>query len=208
MIEIQKLIKRFPVLSSISTSIEEATNILVECAKKGNTIFTCGNGGSAADAEHIAGELMKSFVRERPLPKNELKKLKSLGPEGATLASNLQKGIRAIPLTGMPSLSTAYLNDCEPYCIFAQQVYNLANEGDCLLAISTSGNSPNIVYAAIAAKAKGVKTILLSGRNGGKLADICDENIIVPEQETYIIQELHLPIYHAICLEIERQLFN
>lgn len=205
--EIQKLIARLPQLQDVSTEIEKATELLLETARKGGCIYTCGNGGSAADAEHIAGELMKSFVLERPLPKVEQDSLKNLGEDGIHLANVLQRGVKAIPLTGMPSLSTAYGNDCDPYCIFAQQVHSLGEKGDSIICISTSGNSKNVIYAAIAAKARGVNVISLLGKDGGQLKSLSTASIVVPEVETHLIQELHLPIYHAICLEVEKQLF-
>lgn len=208
MSKINNLIERYPQLSNQHNHIADAVEMIVRQVSNGGCIFTCGNGGSAADAEHIAGELMKSFVMPRPLRPEEVARLHTYGPEGIKLAEKLQRGIKSIPLTGMLSLSTAFINDCDPYGGFAQQAFTLCCKNDCLIAISTSGNSQNIIYAACAARAKDACVISLTGRDGGKLRSFSDICIIVPETETYIIQELHLPIYHTICLEVEKRLFN
>ena len=170
--------------------------------------MVAGNGGSAADSEHIVGELMKGFVKPRKLEKEACDKLKSIDEKlGIVLADNLQGALPSIAVTGHVGLSTAYLNDCNPLLSFAQQVNGFGREGDVFLGISTSGNSENILYALVTAKAKGMKTIGLSGRDGGKMKAFCDEIIIVPEKETFKIQELHLPVSHALCLMLDARFF-
>lgn len=204
MIEVDDLIKRYPTLADSRAAIELAVSKLCGTIASGGTILLCGNGGSAADAEHIAGELMKSFIKPRPLNENLKRNLVRIGGElGAALAATLQTPIRALPLTGMPALSTAFANDADPYFVFAQQALAFADANSTLIGISTSGNSKNVIAACIAAKARGSFTIGLTGQSGGKMKDICDLTITVPETETYKIQELHLPIYHAICIAVE-----
>lgn len=207
--KIKLLVQRYPKLSGISDEISEAYRILEECYKNGNKVLVAGNGGSAADAQHIVGELMKGFVKKRRLSENEQDKLREIDPEiGGYIANKLQGALPTIALNGMVSLETAYMNDIEGEVCIAQQVNGYGREGDVLLAISTSGNSKNIIYASVLAKAKGMKVILLSGRDGGKLKKFSDVSIIVPEIETYKIQELHLPIYHTLCLMLEECFFN
>lgn len=207
--KIKLLVQRYPKLSGISDEILEAYRILEECYKNGNKVLVAGNGGSAADAQHIVGELMKGFVKKRRLSENEQDKLREIDPEiGGYIADKLQGALPTIALNGMVSLETAYMNDIEGEVCIAQQVNGYGRVGDVLLAISTSGNSKNIIYASVLAKAKGMKVILLSGRDGGKLKKFSDVSIIVPEVETYKIQELHLPIYHTLCLMLEEYFFN
>ena len=168
-----------------------------------------GNGGSAADSEHIVGELMKSFVLDRPIESQFAKVLRAVDDElGTVLAQNLQGALPAIALDGHLSLTTAYMNDCEPLLCFAQQVNGYGNCGDVFLGISTSGDSKNILYAAVTAKAKGMKVVGLTGSKESKLSAIADVCIKVPQRETYKIQELHLPIYHSLCLMLEDYFFG
>jgi D-sedoheptulose 7-phosphate isomerase len=205
---IQQLTGRYPVLLPLAGQIREAAEILIDSFKAGGKLLIAGNGGSASDAEHIAGELMKSFVKKRSLDSRFVKNITGLDPEaGACLAGRLQGGLPVISLTTHTSLMTACLNDIDGCSFFAQQVYVYGTVNDVFMGISTSGNSKNIYYAALSAKAKGLKTIGLSGGTGGELAKICDVSIIVPEKETYKIQELHLPVYHALCLLIEEHFF-
>ena len=186
----------------------EAYEILKECFETGHKLLLAGNGGSAADSEHIVGELMKGFVKRRQVPEDMAGKMERIDEKaGKELALKLQGGLPAIALSGHPALSTAFLNDVEGEMIYAQQVYGYGQEGDVLLGISTSGNAANIHYAAVTAKAKGMKVIGLTGRDGGKMAGYSDAAVIVPEQETFKIQELHLPIYHALCLMLEEHFF-
>ena len=202
------LISRYPELDTAYDNIWNIYKILEEAYSSGRKLLVAGNGGSAADSEHIVGELMKGFVKPRKLEKEACDRLKSIDEKlGTVLADNLQGALPSIAITGHVGLSTAYLNDCNPLLSFAQQVNGFGREGDVFLGISTSGNSENILYALVTAKAKGMKTIGLSGRDGGKMKEFCDEIIIVPEKETFKIQELHLPVYHAICLMLEERFF-
>lgn len=205
---LEELLTRYPVLTSIKDDIKEAYEILENCYKNGGKLLIAGNGGSCADAEHIVGELMKGFVKPRAVSAEFAKKLTEADPvRGGELAVKLQGGLPAIALTGHPGLSTAYLNDVDGNLIYAQQTYGYGKEGDVLLGISTSGNSKNIMYAMTAAKAMGMKTIGLTGRDGGELKETADVSIVVPEKETFKIQELHLPVYHALCLMLEERFF-
>lgn len=205
---LQELITRYPVLSAVKDSIYNAFMILKESYENGGKLLIAGNGGSAADSEHIVGELMKNFVRKRALPQNFIDALKDSSGEAASyLSGHLQPGLPAISLTGHPGLSSACINDIDGHIVFAQQVYCLGKRGDVFLGISTSGNAENVFYALAAAKAAGLKTIALTGGSGGVLARTADEAIIVPEKETYKIQELHLPVYHSLCLMLEEYFF-
>ena len=205
---LEELISRYPVLEPIRGSVMEAYEILKECFETGHKLLLAGNGGSAADSEHIVGELMKGFVKRRQVPEDMAGKMERIDEKaGKELALKLQGGLPAIALSGHPALSTAFLNDVEGEMIYAQQVYGYGQEGDVLLGISTSGNAANIHYAAVTAKAKGMKVIGLTGKDGGKMAGYSDAAVIVPEQETFKIQELHLPIYHALCLMLEEHFF-
>ena len=207
--QLELLIKRYPVLRCVKDDIQKAYQIIAECYAQGGKLLIAGNGGSAADAEHIVGELMKGFKKPRKLEKDMQDKLKNVSSEyGSVLAENLQGALPAIALDGHPALTTAYMNDCEPLLCFAQQVNGYGNENDVFLGISTSGNSKNILYAAITAKAKGLKVIGLTGHKDSKLSEIADICIKAPETETYMIQELHLPIYHCLCLMLEEKYFE
>lgn len=203
------LIKRYPELKKCEKEILESYLVLEECYKKGGKLLIAGNGGSAADSEHIVGELMKSFKLPRILHEDFKMKLINENSElGEALANNLQGALPAIALDGHFALSTAYMNDCEPLLCFAQQVNGYGNKNDVFLGISTSGNSKNIIYAAITAKAKGMKVIGLTGAKDSKLSEISNVTIKVPEIETYKIQEYHLPIYHVLCLMLEDEFFG
>jgi D-sedoheptulose 7-phosphate isomerase len=205
---LEELLTRYPVLISVKDDIKEAYEILENCYKNGGKLLIAGNGGSCADAEHIVGELMKGFVKPRAVSAEFVEKLTVADPvRGKELADKLQGGLPAIALTGHPGLSTAFLNDVDGNLIYAQQTYGYGKEGDVLLGISTSGNSKNIMYAMTAARAIGMKTIGLTGRNGGELKETADVSIVVPEKETFKIQELHLPVYHALCLMLEERFF-
>ncbi|MBR5623711.1 SIS domain-containing protein [bacterium] len=201
------LYERYPALKECSEAIEAAAQTLDETYKKGGTIYCCGNGGSAADCEHIVGELMKGFLKKRPLSGAEKEELSSLGAEGEYLAAELQKGVPAVSLVNSVGLGTAFANDVAPELIFAQQIYSLGKKGDALIAISTSGNSKNVIYAILAAKAKGVKVVGLTGASGGRMAALCDHAILAPSDSTPEIQEYHLPIYHYLCQKVEKENF-
>lgn len=203
------LMKRRPVLAAAVPDIEATYLTLEECYANGGKLLIAGNGGSAADAEHIVGELMKAFVLPRKLDKEYCEKLIAVNEEmGKLLSDNLQGAVPAIALDGHISLTTAYMNDCEPLLCFAQQVNGYGREGDVFLGISTSGNSKNVLYAATVAKAKGMKVIGLTGAKESKLSAMADVCIQVPETETYMIQELHLPVYHCLCLMVEERFFG
>lgn len=196
-----KLKERRPQLEAILPDIEKACQLLLDSLKNNGQLLLCGNGGSASDADHIAGELLKGFKSKRPLSPSEKEGL----PEA--LATQLQGGIRAIPLTSFSALSTAFTNDVDPLLTYAQLTWALGRTGDVLLGISTSGNAVNVGHAARTAKAKGMKVIGLTGQSGGALKELCDVCICAPSTETYLIQEFHLPIYHCICLTLESELF-
>lgn len=203
------LVERYPQLDVCQKDIEKAYNVLLKAYKNGNKLLIAGNGGSASDAEHIAGELMKRFKKYRPISKELTDKLiKVDAVVGEELSNNLEQPIEAIPLTSHVALTTAYMNDANADGVFAQQLLGYGKENDVLLALSTSGNSKNIYNACVVAKALGIKIIGLSGKNESKLSKIADVCINVPETETYKIQELHLPVYHALCLMLEEEFID
>jgi len=207
--QITLLSNRYPSLKGCCEDLVLAYRILEHCFENGGKLLVAGNGGSAADAEHIVGELMKGFKLPRKLPDEFASKLKAVDPNlGSILAENLQSALPAIALDGHPALTTAYMNDCEPLLCFAQQVNGYGKNGDVFFGISTSGNSKNILYAATVAKARGMKVIGLTGENASKLSQIADVCIRVPATETYMVQELHLPIYHCMCLMLETRFFG
>lgn len=206
---INLLWERYPALKIVEVDIAAAYQILENSYKNGGKLLVAGNGGSAADAEHIVGELMKGFKLPRKPQADFADKLIRENAElGAVLAENLQGALPAIALDGHPALSTAYMNDCEPLLCFAQQVNGYGKMGDVFLGISTSGNSKNVLYAATTARAKGMKVIGLTGAKNSKLEEISDVCIRVPQTETYMIQELHLPVYHCLCLMLEDEFFG
>lgn len=198
---LDELYARYPQLKCCEGEIAKAFDLLLACYKNGGKVLTCGNGGSAADAEHIVGELLKKFRKHRDIDSAIAAKLP---PE---LVAKLEGALPAVSLVSMSGILTAFANDVAWETAFAQQVYGLGNPCDVLIALSTSGNSANCVNAALVAKAKGLKVISMTGAGGGKLAALADAAIRVPETETYKIQELHLPIYHALCAELEGALF-
>jgi len=206
---IELLLSRYPQLEPCCSDILSAYEILEECYSSDHKLLIAGNGGSAADSEHIAGELMKRFKTPRPVPEAFAEKLISIDPErGQNLAKNLERGLMAIPLVAHEALTTAYINDVDGLGVFAQQLYGFGRPGDVFLGISTSGNSKNIMSATVVARALGIKVIGLTGAKGGELASVADVAIKVPETETYMIQELHLPVYHALCLMLEDRFFG
>lgn len=205
---IDLLVERYPSLESVKNDIVAAYLLLEESYENGGKLLVAGNGGSAADAEHIVGELMKGFKLSRKPETDFAERLVAENQElGSVLAENLQGALPAIALDGHPALSTAYMNDCEPLLCFAQQVNGYGKSGDVFLGISTSGNSKNVLYAATTAHAKGMKVIGLTGAKDSKLKDMSDVCIKAPQTETYMIQELHLPIYHCLCLMLENRFF-
>ena len=205
---IDLLCERYPALKIVEDDIARAYQILEDSYKNGGKLLVAGNGGSAADAEHIVGELMKGFKLPRKPQSDFADKLIQTNTElGAVLAENLQGALPAIALDGHPALSTAYMNDCEPLLCFAQQVNGYGKTGDVFLGISTSGNSKKVLYAATTAHAKGMKVIGLTGAKSSKLEQMSDVCIKVPQIETYMIQEFHLPVYHCLCLMLEDEFF-
>ena len=203
------LIDRYPKLIVCKEDIMQAYEILEAAYQNGRKLLVCGNGGSASDSEHIVGELMKEFKLKRKVYGNQAAALKEIDPElGQVLADNLQGALPAISLTGHSALQTAYMNDAVPELVFAQQVNGYGKPGDVFLGISTSGNSKNVLYAAVNAKAKGLKVIGLTGAKENKLMKFADVCIRVPETETFKIQELHLPVYHCLCLMLEQKFFG
>ena len=206
---IELLISRYPRLVISKLDLINAYLIFEECYLKGGKLLVTGNGGSAADSEHIVGELMKAFVNPRRLDDEYARALVETDLVlGKVLSENLQGALPAIALDVHLALSTAYMNDCEPLLCFAQQINGFGNTGDVFWGISTSGNSKNILFAAVAAKAKGMKVVGLTGLKESRLSQLADVCIRVPETETYMIQELHLPVYHTLCLMLEDKFFG
>lgn len=207
--QIDQLLMRYPKLECCKESIKSAYFMLENMYQNGGKLLIAGNGGSAADAEHIAGELMKRFRLRRKVPESFAEKLRFVDQErGNSLAGVLERSLPAIPLVAHEALTTAYMNDVNSFGVFAQQLYGYGNKGDVFLGISTSGNSENIIQAAVVAKAMDVKVIGLTGNSGGKLKELVDILICVPETETYLVQELHLPIYHCLCMMLEESFFK
>ncbi|MFA5698185.1 MAG: SIS domain-containing protein [Sphaerochaeta sp.] len=203
-----ELYQRYPQLEEIKQDIEKAADLLIAAAKKGKVILVAGNGGSAADSEHIVGELMKSFIAHRPVDRPIAEALIEADQEhGSYLAMKLQSPIKAIALPTHTALSTAFANDVDPHLTFAQCTLGWGEEGGVFWGLSTSGNAKNVTLAASVAKAKGMKILAFTNSDGGELAKKADIAIKVPEKETYKVQELHLPIYHYLCIRIEEELF-
>ncbi len=200
---------RYPSLALCRNAIVDGYEIMEECYRNDHKILIAGNGGSAADSEHMAGELMKRFKTPRPVSVEFRNKLIAIDPvRGAELGKNLEQGLMAIPLVAHEALTTAYINDVDGLGVFAQQLFGFGRAGDVFLGISTSGNSKNIISAAIVARAMGIKVIGLTGKDGGELGKVADVAVKVPETETFMIQELHLPVYHCWCLMLEDHFFG
>ena len=197
----EELYERYPQLVGCADQIAKAFEMLLACYRQGGKVLVCGNGGSAADAEHIVGELLKKFRRPRTIDGAVAAQL----PAG--LASKLEGALPAVSLVSMSGILTAFANDVDWETAFAQQVYGLGRAGDVLIALSTSGNSANCVNAALVARARGMRVVSLTGEGGGALGRVSDATIAVPELETYRVQELHLPVYHALCQALEEAFF-
>ena len=196
---IKQLIERYPALSVCENDIRKAAKAIINSYEKGGKLLVAGNGGSAADSDHITGELLKSFVKIRKPDNDFLAKLKEIDQDtGSYLSDKLQGSLPAIALTNQSALMTASLNDVDGNVMFAQQVNGFGKPEDVFFGITTSGNSADVIYATVVAKAKGLKTIALTGKTGGKIKDLADITIIVPSNETFMIQEYHLPVYHAL----------
>ncbi len=206
---VDELITHYEVLSICKNDLIKAVKIICECYYAKHKLIICGNGGNAADSEHIVGELMKGFLLPRKLKQNICNKIKHIYPNDADyFLDNLQGTLPAVSLVNQIALNTAFANDQKPDLSFAQQVIGIGNKGDILLGLSTSGNSTNVIYAIKIAKVKDIKTIVLTGKTGGKLNDIADVCIRIPEVETFRIQELQLPIYHMFCIAAENEFFG
>ena len=202
------LCERYPALSGLWNTIADAAGMIIECYTRGGKLLICGNGGSSADAGHFTAELMKSFESERPLDESLKKRFHEIsGTRGRYLGEKLEHSLPAISLPSNTALATAISNDTDPSLIYAQQVIGYGNEGDVLIAISTSGNSQNIVDACITAKALNLNVIGISGKTGGKMKHYCDLLVNVPETRTAWVQELHLPVLHAICRIVENHFY-
>ena len=203
----EELFERYPVLVGIKQNILNAFEITKNTYKNSGTLYCVGNGGSASDSEHIVGELLKSFKKHRLIDEKTANVLSSYGEDGEYVLSQLEGSLPAVSLISQAAILTAFANDRSWDTAIAQQLYGLGKKGDCLVVLSTSGNSKNCVYAAMVAKSKEIKTVAFTGKSGGKLKEICDECICVPETETYKVQELHLPVYHCLCAMLEEEFF-
>ncbi len=205
----EELLKRYPNLISCKNEIEDATNKIINSYKNGGKLLLCGNGGSCADCEHIVGELMKGFLSKRMLSVGKKHEMIKNNPNlSEDILSKLQLAVPAISLPGFLGLNSAFCNDVDPELIYAQSLMGLGKIGDVVLCISTSGNSKNCVAAANIAKGLGLTVVALTGKTGGRLKDIADVTICAPETETYKVQELHLPIYHYVCMAVEKEMFK
>lgn len=207
--KLDELIERYPSLSVCGEQISDAVDKIIESYKNGGKLLICGNGGSSSDSGHIVGELMKGFLKRRPISAEQRLNMKKLNPDISDyLLDNLQGSLSAINLTENSALISAFANDVDPTLSYAQQVLGHGKAGDVFIGISTSGNAGNVFDACQIAKALGLVTIGLTGRDGGKLNSVADIMIIVPEEETFKIQELHLPVYHCICAMVEEYFFD
>ncbi|WP_420454332.1 D-sedoheptulose-7-phosphate isomerase [Rubrivirga sp.] len=203
------LIERYPDLSECHGSIKDAYQLLELAYADDGQVLVCGNGGSAADSEHIVAELMKGFALPRAVPASVRERLALSSPEtGSYLADHLQGALRAVSLVSQTSLATAFSNDVAPDMAFAQQVYGYGRPGDVVWGISTSGNSANVVHALEVGRALGLRTLGLTGRDGGALAACCDVVVRVPYVDTAAVQERHVAVYHALCLALEARFFG
>lgn len=208
MTAMETLLSRYPDLAPCAADIEKAAQAVIACYEKGGKVLICGNGGSCADGEHIVGELMKGFVKMRPLSAEQRATMKANSPALTDeILDHLQGALPAIALSGAPALTTAYANDVDPDMPFAQQVMGYGKPGDVLIGISTSGGAKNVALAATVAKGLGLTVIGLTGKTGGRLKELSDIAVVVPCNETYQIQERHLPIYHALCIMVEEHFF-
>lgn len=195
----EDLYGRYPALTVCEKDMESALSLMIETYREGGKVLLCGNGGSAADSDHIAGELLKGFLKMRPVQNEGIE---------AGLRGGLQQGLPAIPLTGMSAALTASLNDLDPNLAYAQLTLALGKKGDLLIGLSTSGNAKNVCNAARVARACGMRVLALTGKNGGRLAELADVTVKAPETETYKVQECHLPIYHYLCAKTEDAFFD
>ncbi len=205
---INELMQRYPELTGMKDNLEKTVSMMVDTYNKGGKILVCGNGGSCADAEHIVGELMKGFLSKRKLTQEECKMFEGYAENPETFAKNLQRAVPAISLPSQCAILSAYINDVEPDMAYAQMTFGYGRKEDLLIGISTSGNSSNVVNAVIAAKAIGMKTVGMTGCKDSKLSKLCDVTLRSPETETFKVQEHHLPMYHYLCAQTEKILFD
>ena len=206
---LKELMMRYPQLQICQDQIKAAAKAMIACYEAGGKVLICGNGGSCSDSDHIVGELMKGFLKKRPLSqkvKDQMKANTALVDD--ELLSRLQGGLPAIALPAIPALNSAFCNDVDPELVYAQPLMGLGRQGDILIAISTSGNSKNVFGAVKVAKALGLTVIGLTGSTGGKLKEHADISVCVPETETFKIQELHLPVYHYLCAATEAHFYQ
>lgn len=204
---LDELLERYPALEEVKQTVTQAFEIMAESYRNGGKLLLCGNGGSCADSDHIVGELMKCFRKKRPISQEEKDGLMAFGESGKHMAEALEGALPAISLCGHNALSTAFINDKDPFLVYAQQVEGYGVRGDVLMATSTSGNAKNCLYAAQLAKVKGLKVIAMTGARESALSAVADVTIRVPSTETFKIQEYHLPVYHALCAMLEQELF-
>lgn len=202
-----ELFDRYSILNDVKDNILNVFELIKSTYENGGILYCAGNGGSSSDSEHIVGELLKSFKKKRLIDENTTSNLLGYGEEGKYLLNKLEGSLPAVSLISQTGILTAFANDKSWDTAIAQQLYGLGRSGDCLIVLSTSGNSKNCIYAVLVAKAKGIKTIAFTGCSGGQLREICDDCICVPETETYKVQELHLPIYHCLCAMLEEEFF-
>ena len=211
---IETLLQNHPALTVCRDAVESARDLLIDTYREGGKLLLCGNGGSAADCDHIAGELLKGFLSHRPLSEEDCMALAESLPDGEAdpdlylLAGQLQGGLPAVSLPAQTAVATAVCNDTDPALIFAQQVWALGQAGDTLICLSTSGNSRNVVLAAKAARAKGMAVLALTGESDSKLSELADVTVQVPACDTYRVQEYHLPVYHYLCAAVEEEFFG
>lgn len=206
---LDELMQRFPKLTVCMEDIKKADKLLLDTYVGGGKVLVCGNGGSAADSDHIVGELMKGFLLKRKMNEQTAQSFRdALGDDAEDFIVKLQYGVPAISLPAQSAVLSAYANDVDAELVYAQLVFGYGKSGDLLICLSTSGNSKNAVAAAKVAKALGVKTLALTGAKESKLSEICDVCIKAPETETFKVQELHLPIYHYLCANLENIIWD
>lgn len=205
---LNQLMERYACLACCKEELEKTVRTMIACYEAGGKVMTCGNGGSCADADHIVGELMKGFLKKRPMSQEQKQAMLAQCPDLKEETLNkLQGGLPALSLCSLTALNTAFCNDVDPELMYAQAVFAMGKSGDVLIAMSTSGNAANVCQAAMVAKAMGITVVGLTGASGGRLREIADLCICVPEKETFKVQELHLPVYHYLCAAVEGHFF-
>lgn len=205
---LNELFARYPALRACEKEIADARDALIACYEGGGKVLLCGNGGSCADCDHIVGELMKGFLKKRPLSEERRAEMQKNYAVDDGILSKLQAGLPAVSLPAITGLNSAFCNDVDPELIYAQSVLGLGKAGDILIALSTSGNAKNVAAAVSVAKSIGMTVIGMTGENGGRLREMADIAVNVPERETFKVQELHLPVYHYLCAAVEAHFFD